>query len=137
MVEVDAGEEFDPLARRGVLAVLGGDAVGQFGEALPGDGRQEVEVGGEVAAGRAVGDTGAAGDLAQREGLGSLGVHELDAGPDEPPAQPVVPLFVSLLFVSLAALAVSSHRHCLPSPSRQCLPALAPRSVTLDGSEGE
>ncbi|GAA3387250.1 hypothetical protein GCM10017752_02500 [Streptomyces roseoviridis] len=44
-------------------------------------------MGGEVAARRAVGNAGAAGDLAQREGLGALGVDEFHAGPDEPVAE--------------------------------------------------
>ena len=81
---------------RVALFAEGGDVVGQPVVADPGHGGQQLAVGGEVAPGSAVGDAGAAGDLAQTQRVGALGGDQLDAGGDEMRAQ------------------VIRHRHCLP-----------------------
>ncbi|GHG28908.1 hypothetical protein GCM10018791_51560 [Streptomyces zaomyceticus] len=89
-------------------------------------------MGREVAAGGAVGDTGTAGDLAEREGLDAFGVHELDADVDEPGPEPAV-LGSGFLMIFDSVM----HGQCLPSPSRHCLLAHVRWSATLRDSEGE
>lgn len=69
-VQVDAAQcrELRTRARPGIRQVLR-RPLAQLGETAPRDGGQQFQVGGEVAAGRAVRDPGPPGDLTQGEGL--------------------------------------------------------------------
>ena len=105
-VKIPPAEGQQRRPRVGVaLADRLGDQAAEVAVALPGDGREQRRMGGEVAARGAVRDPGPAGDLPQREGIGAGLGQQCDAGRHE-------------ACFEIPAL----HRQCLPAVRRHCLP---------------